>query len=75
MLFFINKKLYTFGITNTALTSVCNLLEETPVHIFFNCIYVKPLWERLQTKFKNDFILLSLTPQVPFLKEMTIIIF
>ena len=58
-----NKKLYTSGITNTALCSFCNTLEETPIHIFFDCIHVKCLWERLRTKFQNDFILLSLTPQ------------
>ena len=27
--FFLNKKLYTFGITNTAFCSFCNTVEET----------------------------------------------
>ena len=56
---FLSKKLYTFGITNTALCSFCNTLEET----FFDCIHIKCLWERLQAKFQNGFILPSLTPQ------------
>ena len=43
---FLNKKLYTFGITNTALCSFCNVVEETPMHIFFDCVKVKCLWER-----------------------------
>ena len=60
---FLNKKLYTFGIINTALNSFCNTLEETPIHIFFDCIHVKFIRYRLRTKFQNDFILLSLTPQ------------
>ena len=64
---FHNKKLYTFGITNTALCSFCNTLEETPIHIFFDCVYVKCLWERLRMKFLNDFILPSLTPQAVIL--------
>ena len=64
---FLNKKLYTFGITNAALCSFCNTLEETPIHIFFDCVYVKCLWERLRMKFQNDFILLSLTPQTAIL--------
>ena len=64
---FLNKKLYKFGITNTALCSFCNTLEETPIHIFFDCVYVKCLWERLRMKFQNDFILPSLTPQTAIL--------
>ena len=53
--------------TNTALCLFCNTLEETPIHIFFDCIYVKCIWEKLQTKFQNDFILPSLTPQTAVL--------
>ena len=66
-LLFLNKKLYTFGITNTALCSFCNTLEETPIHIFFDCVHVKCLWERLRMKFQNDFVLLSLTHQTAIL--------
>ena len=64
---FLNKNLYTFGITDTALCSFHGNLEETPTHIFFDSIHAKCLWERLQTKFKNDLILLSLTPQTAIL--------
>ena len=64
---FLNKKLYTFGITNTALCSFCNAVEETPIRIFFDCIHVKCLWKRLWMKFQNDFILPSLTPQTAIL--------
>ena len=72
---FLNKKLYTFGIAGTALCSFYDTLEETPTHIFFDSIHVKCLWERIQTKFKTNFILLSLTPQAAIMKQMTIIIF
>ena len=62
---FLIKKLYTFGIIKIALCSFCNTLEETPIHIFFDCVFVRSLWERFRIKFQiqNDFILLSLTPQ------------
>ena len=66
-IFFLNKKLWTFGITNTALCSFCNTLEETPIHIFFDCIYVKCLWERLRMKLQNDFILPPFTPRTAIL--------
>ena len=65
---FLNKKLYTFGIINTALCSFCNAAEDTPVHIFFDCIHVKCLWERLRMKLQNDFILPSLTPHTAILR-------
>ena len=45
---FLNKKLYTFGITNTVLCSFCKTLEENPIRIFYDCIYVTSLWEKLQ---------------------------
>ena len=64
---FLYKKRYTFGITNTALCCFCNTLKETPIHIFFDCVYVKYLWERLRMKFQNDFILPSYTPQTAIL--------
>ena len=62
-LLFLNKKLYNFGITNTALCSFCKTFEETPIHFFYDCIHIKSLWEKLQTKFQNDINLPSLTPQ------------
>ena len=34
-LLFLNKKLYTFGITNIVLCSVCKSVEEPPIHIFY----------------------------------------
>ena len=37
------------------------------MHIFYDCIHVKSLWEKLQTKFQNDIILSSLTPQAAIL--------
>ena len=65
--FFLNKKLYTFGITNTALCSFYNTLQETSLQIFLDCVHVKCFWERLRMKFQNDFILQSLTPQTTIL--------
>ena len=64
---FLNKKLYTFGITNSAPCSYCNTLEETPIEILFDCVHVKCLWERLRMKFQSDFILPSLPPQIVIL--------
>ena len=38
-----------------------------PIHIFYGCIHVKSLWEKLLTKFQNNIILSSLTPQAAIL--------
>ena len=38
------------------------------MHISDDCIHVKSLWEKLQTKFQIDIILSSLTPQAAILK-------
>ena len=54
---FLNKKL------SSTLCSFCDTLEETPIHIFFDCVHVKCLWERLHIDFQKDFILQSLTSQ------------
>ena len=59
---FLNKKLYTFGITNTAPCFLITLWKKL-LYIFFDCIHVKSVWERLQMKFQNDFILPLLTPK------------
>ena len=65
---FLNKKLYTFGIASTFLCSFCKILEETPIHIFCDCIHVKSIREKLQTKFQNDIFLPSLKLQAAILE-------
>ena len=78
---FLNRKLCAFGITNTALCPFCQTLEETPLHIFFDCVNVKCLSEKLRMKFQNDFTVFCrhLHHRLLFLncimKQMTIIIF
>ena len=40
---FLNKKLHTFGIKPSPLYSFCNLYDETPLYIFYECDAVKCL--------------------------------
>ena len=44
---FFNKKLHIFGIKSSPLSSFCNLYDETPFHIFYECDRVKCLWSHL----------------------------
>ena len=60
---FLNKKLHTFGIKPSPLCSFCNLYDETPYHMFYECDRVKCLWSDLVQCFQNNLILPTLTPQ------------
>ena len=44
---FLNKKLHSFGIKPSTLCSFCNLYDETPYHMFYECDRVKCLWSDL----------------------------
>ena len=59
---FLNKKLHTFGL-KPSLCSFCNLYDETPYHILYECDCVKWLWSDLLQCFQNNLILPTLTPQ------------
>ena len=60
---FINKKSDTFGRKPSSLCSFCNLYDETPYHIFYECDRVKCLCSDLVQCFQNNLILPFLTPQ------------
>ena len=62
MLYF-NKKFHIFRIKSSPLCSFCNLYDETPCHIFYECDRVKFLWLELVRCFQNTLILPTLTPQ------------
>ena len=74
---FLYKNLQSFGITNTALCSYCNTFEETPILIFFDFIHVKCLWQRLQTKCKDNFKILNHKQSFldNIMKQLTVTIF
>ena len=60
---YLNKKLYLFGKVETPLCSYCMLYDESIIHLFWNCLYVKNLWQQLQLYFNDDFNLPDLTLQ------------
>ena len=64
---YLNKKLHIFGIKPSPLCSFCNLYDETPFHIFYECDRVKFLWSELVQCFQNTLILPTLTPQTAIL--------
>ena len=48
-------------------TSFCNLYDETPFHIFYECDRIKFLWSELVQCFQNTLILPTLPPQTAIL--------
>ena len=64
---FLNKKLHIFGTKSSPLYSFCNLCDETPLHIFYECDSIKCLWSTLFYYFQNSLVLPILTPQTVIL--------
>ena len=50
---FPHKKLHIFGIKSSLLCSFCNLYDETPFNIFYECDRVTYLWSDLVQCFQN----------------------
>ena len=56
--------LFRFGKIDSPLCSFCKMIEETPLHLFYNCIKTKLLWDQLKDFISNERLSFpSLTPQ------------
>ena len=58
---YLNKKLFHFGIISQPKCSICNLYDETPQHLFYECIYTQHLWNHLQLYISGKIALPALT--------------
>ena len=45
---YLNKMLFRFGKIDSPLCSFCKMIEETPLHLFYNCTKTKLLWDQLK---------------------------
>ena len=59
----LNKKLFQFGIISQSKCSFCELYDETPHHIFYECMYPQNVWNRLRLHLSEKVALLFLNPQ------------
>ena len=50
---YLNEKLFHFGLVDSGKCSFCLLSNETPIHIFSECLIVKELWNCLCDVFKD----------------------
>ena len=60
---YLNKKLFHFGITFQSKCSFCELYDETPHHIFYECTYAQNLWNQLRLYLSEKVVLPVLNPQ------------
>ena len=55
--------LFKFGKVTSRLCSLCKLHDETIMHLFYDCLIVKRLWNQLKSILSNDLIIPISTPQ------------
>ena len=60
---YLNKKLFQFGIISQSKCSFCDLYDETPYHIFYECTYTQNLWNQLWLYISEKVALPVLNPQ------------
>ena len=70
---YLNKMLFRFGKIDSPLCSFCKMIEETPLHLFYNCIKTKLLWDQLKDFISNETLSFpSLTPQSAILGHINL---
>ena len=50
---YINKKLNTFGLSNTQLCSFCKMEKETISHLFYYCNHMQDIWNQVPAYFTD----------------------
>ena len=59
-----NKMLVKFGKVTSRRFSFCYLQHETIMHLFYDCLIVKILWNQLKPILSNNLVFLINTPQI-----------
>jgi len=58
---YLNASLTHMGLSNQSLCSYCNLENEVPLHLFYECSNTQRLWAELQNALRNMLTLPNLT--------------
>ena len=60
---YLTKMVFRFGKIDSTLCSFCKMIDETPLHLFYNCAKIKRLWDQLKEFISNKTLSFpSLTP-------------
>ena len=65
-IFYLNKKLFIFGRSSSPPFSFCKNVDETILHLFYECDITKALWENFISFFDKSLNLPFLSPQTAF---------
>ena len=60
---YLNKVLFKCGKSGSPLCSFCNVKDETPYHLFYECSHTISLWNQLRHFLSNSLNIPLLTPQ------------
>ena len=60
---YLNKKLHTFGLSNTQLCSCCEIEDKTISYIFYCCTQLQHICNQVQAYFTDCLHFSQLTPQ------------
>ena len=61
---YINKMLFKFGKAISPRCPFCKLHEETIMHLFYDCLIVKRIWNQLKSILSNNINFAISTPKV-----------
>ena len=63
---YLNKKLFHFGIISQSKCSFCELHDEIPRYLFYECAYAQNLWNQLRLYLSENLVLTVLNPEFHF---------
>ena len=71
---YLNKMFFRFGKIDSSLCSFCKMIDETPLHLFYNCTKTKLLWDQLKKFISNKTLFIpSLMPQSAILGHIDLL--
>ena len=60
---YLNQKLYQFGIVSCSKCFFCDIHDEIPLHLFYECVSAQNIWNQLRLYLADKIDLPVLTPE------------
>ena len=60
---FLNKLLFRFKVVDTSVCSFCKLVDETALHLYYQCVVIKDLWNKLKNLVGQSLEIPNIKPQ------------
>ena len=59
----LNKLLFRFKVEDSSVCSFCKLVDETALHLYYQCVVIKDLWNKLKNLVGQSLEIPNITPQ------------